>query len=381
MKKMLLAGLFPLLASLPSSAQTGAERPWFFAVSGDSRDCGDLVMPKIARSIRDQAAAHPIDFYWHLGDFRRIYDIDCDILKREHPSFRCENPRRDKLAADEMNRYLDGAWDDFKMRQLAPFAAVPVFLGIGNHELYANRTHDDFRKAFQKWLTREPIHAQRMADAARGIFGEEADTYYHFVHQGVDFITLDNAEGSAFGPAQILWLTKVLAADAKDDAIRAIVVGAHEALPGSTASYHAMDATCAGFCSGSQVYEMLYRAQNLDGPPEKRKHVYLFASHSHEFKTDVFDTPDHRGRVLPGWVIGTAGAEQYTEAIRYGYLRVAVGADGELAPEFVEITRDSPPAASGPGAASLTDFCFASNKRKIDRGRTFAGECACGAAK
>jgi len=42
------------------------ERTWNFVVAGDSRNCGDLVMPAIAR----QAKADGAEFYWHLGDFR-----------------------------------------------------------------------------------------------------------------------------------------------------------------------------------------------------------------------------------------------------------------------------------------------------------------------
>src|SRR5262252_141871 len=73
------------------SAKSGLESTtaagWYFAVSGDSRDCGDLIMPKIARSIDDNRAQAPVQFYWHLGDLRRMYDIDCDFIKRKHPAY------------------------------------------------------------------------------------------------------------------------------------------------------------------------------------------------------------------------------------------------------------------------------------------------------
>ncbi len=49
-------------------AQSGV---WHFAVSGDSRNCGDVVMPAIAKS----AAANQAAFYWHAGDFRAIYRL------------------------------------------------------------------------------------------------------------------------------------------------------------------------------------------------------------------------------------------------------------------------------------------------------------------
>ena len=49
-------------------AATGqaATAPWTFAVSGDSRNCGDFVMPAIAAKVKAENDA----FYWHLGDFR-----------------------------------------------------------------------------------------------------------------------------------------------------------------------------------------------------------------------------------------------------------------------------------------------------------------------
>ena len=134
---------------------------------------------------------------------------------------------------------------------------------------------------------------------------------YQVVRKGVDFISLDNADEAGFSREQLVWLARVLAADAADDSVKTIVAGMHAALPYSTSRGHAMDATCAGLCSGQQAYDLLFRAQNLAGPPEKRKHVYVLASHSHYFLENIYDTPEHRGQVLPGWIIGTAGAQQY----------------------------------------------------------------------
>ena len=121
---------------------------------------------------------------------------------------------------------------------------------------------------------------------------------------------------------------------------------------------HAMDATCAGMCSGQQAYDLLFRAQNLAGPPEKQKHVYVLASHSHFFLENIYDTPEHRGQVLPGWIIGTAGAQQYRETIQYGYTRMDVLPDGTVTATFREVGADAPPLASGPGAKMFW-FCQA----------------------
>ncbi len=372
-----------VLASLPASI-AGAETPpapfpvWAFAVSGDSRDCGDLVVPKIARSIESEDAGPVAELYWHLGDFRRMYDIDCDILKRRHPSYDCKTRPGNQLELFEMAEYLDTAWDDFIERQLGGFRKTPVYLSIGNHELFG-RTRDDYRRAFRKWLLQAPIHEQRIRDSSRGNLSTEGNTYYHVVRKGVDFISLDNADEAGFSPEQLVWLARVLAADAADDSVKTIVAGMHAALPFSTSRGHAMDATCAGLCSGQQAYDLLFRAQNLAGPPEKRKHVYVLASHSHYFLENIYDTPEHRGQVLPGWIIGTAGAQQYQDTIRYGYLRMEVGADGTLAARFREVGADAPPLASGPGAKELMDFCFNVNKRPPGND-AFRGDCACGAS-
>src|SRR2546425_7872430 len=87
-------------------------------------------------------------------------------------------------------------------------------------------------------------------------------------------------------------------------------------------SNHAMDESCTALCSGSRAYDMLEQAQNIGGPEAMRKHIYVLASHSHFFEEDIYNTNKHKGHVLPGWIIGTAGAEQYKDNIRYGYMLV-----------------------------------------------------------
>ena len=368
-----------IVAAVPARAEDPAPAgTWYFAFSGDSRDCGDLIMPKIAHDIEGLRATTPVELYWHLGDFRRLYGPDCDIVKRTHPDWDCKSRPEGELGGDEMNRYLDGAWDDFIERQVAPFSSTPFFLGIGNHELAA-RTRDEFRRKFQKWLTAGPIHLQRVQEASKGFYSNEGDTYYHFVKKGVDFIYLDNADGASFSAAQLVWLGKVLANDAADPAVKTIVAGMHEALPYSKQRGHAMDASCQGLCSGGQAYDLLFRAQQIAG-----KHVYVFASHAHLFVTDAFGgQPEHAGQVLPGWVVGTAGAEQYrqdSDPIQYGYALVTVHPDGTLDVAFREVKRDSPPLATGTGADQLTAFCFERNKR-TSGDSSFKGSCACGQAQ
>ena len=57
--------------------------------------------------------------------------------------------------------------------------------------------------------------------------------------------------------------------------------------------------------SGRRVYADLLRAQD-----EAHKHVYVLASHSHYYMDGIFNTDywKQHGGVLPGWIVGTAGA-------------------------------------------------------------------------
>src|SRR5215475_4029952 len=69
-------------SELVASSEAPPFKRWYFAVSGDSRDCGDVIMPKIAASVATKAKQMPVKFYWHLGDYRALYRMDCDWAKR-----------------------------------------------------------------------------------------------------------------------------------------------------------------------------------------------------------------------------------------------------------------------------------------------------------
>src|ERR1035438_1328519 len=100
-------GILALLLILCATASLGAQEPpnsaasWKFAVSGDSRNCGDIVMPAIAQGTRRDGAS----FYWHLGDYRAIYTFDEDYL-HTHP-------------ASTISNYLAGAWPDLDRKRVA----------------------------------------------------------------------------------------------------------------------------------------------------------------------------------------------------------------------------------------------------------------------
>jgi hypothetical protein len=306
------------LEALPASPQAAAPT-WTFAVSGDSRNCGDFVMPAIAAQVKaDQDV-----FYWHLGDFRAMSQPDQDLVAM-------------RSAASQLSTadYQKQAWDDFLTHQMAAFGSFPVFLGRGNHENVLPMTREGYNAKFSAFLNRPEIAAQRAVDGASAA---PLGPWYHWTRNGVDFITLDNASHDEFSDAQLHWLRGVLDRDlAPNSGILAIVAGMHEALPHSTGSNHAMDDWDLGLRTGELVYNWFYDAQAAG------KHVYLIASHSHYYSPNIFNTPywrQHTAKVVPGWIIGTAGAHRYQlpkEADKtsrtniYGFMQGTVHADGVI---------------------------------------------------
>src|SRR5260370_25489119 len=65
----------PRAAGIISRPVPAAQGPWRFIVSGDSRNCGDVVMPSIAAD----SARYATSFYCHLADLRAIYKADDHI--------------------------------------------------------------------------------------------------------------------------------------------------------------------------------------------------------------------------------------------------------------------------------------------------------------
>ena len=322
-----------------TEAATTAHGRWRFAVSGDSRNCGNLVMPAIAAGARLDGAA----FYWHLGDLRWISDFDQDFVRES----RYQGPGMAPTRAD----YLNLALPDFLEHQVKPFGDLPFFVGIGNHETRAPATRLQFRAQMKDLLDRPELAAQRRADALPAAESAVSlpPTYYHWQRGGVDFIYLDNATADAFDEDQLAWLDAVLRRDQADATVRSLVVGMHEALPHSLGDFHSMCATPQGIQTGERVYRALAALQVAG------KHVYVLASHSHFYLANVFDTPywraaEHGGVVLPGWIVGTAGAERYplppgvragpgARALAYGYLAATVDADGSVSFEFRDLDR------------------------------------------
>jgi hypothetical protein len=346
--KILLLLLGPLMA-LAADGPT-----WKFAVSGDSRNCGDIVMPAIASGV----LASRSEFYWHLGDFRAIYTFDEDMV----PPAKLALPTKPLSIID----YENGAWGDFIAHQLAPFGTLPVMLLPGNHETIPPATREHYLLQFADWLGSAALRAQRLADNPED---RKLRAYYHWVDRKIDFIALDNASADQFDAAQLKWFHSVVDRDEKSTSVQTLVVAMHAALPGSIGNSHSMSDWAQGEKSGREVYEALWHAQSA-----AHKKVYLLASHSHFFMEDVYRTDAWKDKVLPGWIVGTAGAVRYRlpagavpgpKAMTdvYGYLVGTAAADGSIAFSFQQVqAADLLRTSQGKYPESLVRWCVEENK-------------------
>jgi hypothetical protein len=334
------------------SAQTADS--WSFAVSGDSRNCGDIVMPGIAAGARTDSAK----FYWHLGDFRANYDFDQDLLAA--PEYRDKH-----LAIADYQRI---EWQDFISQQVDPFADIPVYLAIGNHELVPPKTRADYLEQFADWLDAPTIRAQRLRDDPHD---HNLRTYYHWIQAGVDFVSLDNASTDQFDDAQVSWIERTLARDETDGNVHTIVVGMHDALPDSISTGHGMNESAQMERSGRRIYQDLLAFRT-----KTNKYVYVLASHSHFLIEDVYNDACHPRpeTLLPGWIIGTAGAIRYRLPANvagakqartdvYGYLLGTVQPSGEIHFAFKEVQPgDIPPQVREHYGSKQVQACFEENK-------------------
>ncbi len=343
------------LTAAIGSVAVAQNAPWKFAVSGDSRNCGDIVMPAIAQGVRQSGA----EFYWHLGDFRAIYTFDEDLAP----------PASLGLPPKPMgiSQYQNSAWPDFIAHQIVPFGDLPVFLSPGNHEMIPPMTRAEYLAQFADWLDTPLLRAQRLKDDPGD---HKLRAYYHWIKDSVDFVALDNASPDQFDGAQMSWIRALIDRDEKSDQIRTIVVGMHEALPDSLSEGHSMSESAQGQRTGREVYEALLHAQNT-----ARKRVYVFASHSHFYMEDIYRTDRWKGKELPGWIVGTAGAVRYVlppdvkpsaKAMTgvYGFLVAAVVADGSISTSFQQLKLDDLRKANPSVPEPLVRWCFERNKQQ-----------------
>lgn len=345
-----------VLPMKPAAAQQPASGTWRFVASGDSRNCGDVVMPGIAETAKKNQAA----FYWHLGDLRLTSGFDEDIQHQpEHMA-----------KALSISEYGNIEWPDFIESQIAPFGSIPFFLGIGNHEtVLPMKTREDFLLQFADWLDAPVLRAQRLRDDPRDY---RMKTYFHWIDRGVAFYYLDSASAEQFDGAQMRWFEKTLAKDLADPAVATIVTGMHKALPESISAGHSMNESPTGTESGRRVYADLLRAQN-----DAHKRVYVLASHSHYYMDGIFNTAywKQNGGVLPGWIVGTAGAVRYAlppnsadahVAVTnvYGSLVGTVQSSGEISFEYAKLTETNiPEQVTARYGHDFVHWCFAENSQ------------------
>ncbi|MGH9709289.1 MAG: hypothetical protein ACRD37_01925, partial [Candidatus Acidiferrales bacterium] len=270
--------------------------------------------------------------------------------------------------------YEQIAWPDFIANQINAFGSLPFFLGIGNHETTPPMTRDLFVQQFADWLDQPVLREQRLRDNPND---HKLRTYYHWTEHGVDFINLDNATADQFDRAQMAWFKGVLKRDEASPEILTIVAGMHEALPESISSGHSMNESAPGIESGRRVYADLLAAQN-----DAHKHVYVLASHSHFYMANIYNTDYWRthGGVLPGWIVGTGGAERYAlppnykdadaaETNVYGYLLGTVRPNGEIDFAFEKLEKsDIPGPVVNRFTSQFVDWCFDKNSRATSPG-------------
>lgn len=111
------------------------------------------------------------------------------------------------------------------------------------------------------------------------------------------------------------------------------------------------------------------------------KHVYVLAAHAHLYMANVFNTDywNSHGGVLPGWIIGTAGATRdnlpkdsgpASAAMTrvYGYLLGTVsppgGDDGPISFKYYKVKKsDVPNSTALKFRTGLVKWCFQNNYR------------------
>ncbi|MGH9678724.1 MAG: hypothetical protein ACRD4Y_02110, partial [Candidatus Acidiferrales bacterium] len=211
------------------------------------------------------------------------------------------------------------------------------------------------------------LRAQRLKDDPTDY---SMKTYFHWIDRGVAFYFLDNASGEQIDGAQMAWFETLLEKDMMDPTVKTVVVGMHKPLPESISLAHSMNESPAGTSSGRRVYADLLRAQD-----RAHKFVYVLSSHSHFYMDGIFNTDywKKHGGVLPGWIVGTAGAMRYPlppgsaeahGALQnvYGSLVGTVEPGGDINFNFAELSEsDIPAAVVSRYGKDFVHWCFAEN--------------------
>jgi len=131
-----------------------------------------------------------------------------------------------------------------------------------------------------------------------------------------------------------------------------------------------MNESPTGTETGRRAYAGLLRAQN-----DAHKRVYVLASHSHYYMDGIFNTAywKQHGGVLPGWIVGTAGAVRYglppnssdahgAMTNVYGSLVGTVQPGGEINFKFEKLEeKDIPETVVGRYGHDFVHWCFTEN--------------------
>ena len=147
------------------------------------------------------------------------------------------------------------------------------------------------------------------------------------------------------------------------------MLGMHAALPDSSSAGHSMNDSPQEQVTGRKVYAQLSAFRKKTG-----KNVYVFASHSHFVMNDIYNTACHKDDVLPGWIMGSAGAVRYRLPLNldasklartdvYAYLLATVAADGTITFQFKDIHEpDVPASVVNEFTREQVNWCFEQNK-------------------
>jgi hypothetical protein len=143
----------------------------------------------------------------------------------------------------------------------------------------------------------------------------------------------------------------------------------HAALPDSSSAGHSMNESAQELATGRKVYAQLSALRN-----KAKKNVYVLASHSHFVMNDAYNTACHKGDVLPGWIMGSAGAVRYRlptdrglstidKTDIYAYLVGTVAPDGSITFQVREISESNVPAeVVKEFSDEQVKWCFEQNK-------------------
>ena len=239
---------------------------------------------------------------------------------------------------------------------------------MGNHETIPPATRDAWLIQFADWLEIPRIRAQRLKDNPQD---HKLHAYYHWVkaqrrlyyaRQRQRRISSMPLSSTGFARSSSAMKHPRISEPSWSECTRHC--------PAASDTRTAWAIGPQGDKSGREVYQQLWHAQD-----SAHKRVYILASHSHFFMEDVYQTADWKNKVLPGWIVGTAGAVRYrippeagpaqkAQTDVYGYMIGTVAADGSVSFEFQKLSLEDLLAVDhGTYPEALVRWCYSENKQ------------------